>query len=73
MFPKMKIDGLDLFGSIAHDSRISGYLVRDSEGRVALTVGQTPDGKVLASFISKEEKLKDIMQSGIDKWVNNKS
>lgn len=66
MFPQMKIDGLDLFGSIAHDNRISGYLVRNSEGVVALTVGHTPDGRVLASIIPTDEKLKE------DKIVKSK-
>ncbi len=66
MFPQMKIDGLDLFGSIAHDSRISGYLVRNSEGDVALTVGHTPDGRVLASVISSDERIKN------DKIVKSK-
>ncbi len=59
MFPKIKIDGLDLFGSIAHDNRISGYLVRNSEGAITLTVGQTPDGRVLASVLSPDEKITD--------------
>lgn len=56
-FPDMKIDGLHLFDSISKDKRISGYLVRDNNGSVVLTVGQTPKGKVLASFMSPEAKI----------------
>lgn len=53
-YPDLKIDGLNLFGSIAGDKRISGYLVRNSSGAVILTVGQTPGGEVLASFFDEE-------------------
>lgn len=54
-FPDLNIDGLSLFGSVARDPRISGYLVRDNEGAVLLTVGQTPDGEILAQFFEEDK------------------
>lgn len=58
-FPDFSVDSISLFSPALTDSRVSGFLVRDQEGRIAFTVGQTTEGIVLSTLAPQNMLIAD--------------
>lgn len=58
-FPDFTVDSISLFSPALTDSRVSGFLVKDPEGRIAFTVGQTTEGIVLSTLAPQNMLIAD--------------
>lgn len=67
-FSDFGLNGVMKAVSDIDDDRVSGFIIRDTAGNNMLSFGMTPDGRMLTSFLSGNQR---IAENGVVKKVRN--